>query len=73
MQTGFFDWQFRYEKLDATGDPLVKLNTVIKWERFRPLLETIREKDRKSNAGAKIGLRNLAYNRHRYRMLATTG
>jgi IS5 family transposase len=53
MQPGFFDWQFRYEKLDATGDPLVKLNKVIQWERFRPLLETIREKDRKSNAGAK--------------------
>ena len=52
-QPGFFDWQFRYEKLDATGDPLVQLNKVIKWERFRSRLEEIREKDRKSNAGAK--------------------
>ena len=53
MQPGFFDWQFRYDKLDATGDPLVQLNKVIKWERFRSQLERIREKDRKSNAGAK--------------------
>ncbi len=52
-QPGFFDWQFRYEKLDATGDPLVQLNKVIKWERFRSQLEKIREKDRKNNAGAK--------------------
>jgi hypothetical protein len=44
-QPGFFDWQFRYEKLDATGDPLVQLNKVIKWERFRSRLEEIREKD----------------------------
>jgi IS5 family transposase len=52
-QPGFFDWQFRYAKLDATGDPLMQLNKVIKWERFRSRLEEIREKDRKSNAGAK--------------------
>jgi len=31
----------------------VQLNKVIKWERFRPLLERICEKDRKSNAGAR--------------------
>ena len=53
MQPGFFDWEFRHKKLDATRDPLVKINTVVPWERFRPLLETIREKERKSNAGAK--------------------
>ena len=52
-QPGFFDWQFRYEKLDATGDPLVQLNKVIQWERFRSQLEKIHEKDRKNNAGAK--------------------
>jgi len=52
-QPGFFDWQFRYEKLDATGDPLVQLNKVIPWERFRSQVERIREKARKSNAGAK--------------------
>jgi len=22
MQTGLFDWQFRFEKLDKSGDPL---------------------------------------------------
>lgn len=53
MQPGFFDWEVRYEKLDTNRDPLVKINTVVPWESFRPLLETIREKERKSNAGAK--------------------
>jgi len=53
MQPGIFDWEFRSEKLDAKRDPLVKINTVVPWESFRPLLETIREKERKSNAGAK--------------------
>jgi IS5 family transposase len=51
MQTGLFDWQRRFEDLDNGGDPLIKLNTMIDWELFRPTLETIREKERKSNAG----------------------
>jgi hypothetical protein len=29
MQPGFFDWQNRFEKLDKTGDPLLKLTTAI--------------------------------------------
>ena len=53
MQTGLFDWQFRFKKLDKSGDPLRQLNDVIDWECFRPTLLTIHEKDRKSNAGAK--------------------
>ena len=31
----------------------MQLNKVIKWERFRPMPERIREKDRKGNAGAR--------------------
>ena len=53
MQTGLFDWQTRFEQLDNGGDPLVKLNTVVKWETFRKSLEKIRDKDRKSAAGRK--------------------
>jgi len=53
MQPGFFDWQDRFEKLDRTGDPLLKLNTAVNWELFRAGLETLRDKQRKSNAGAK--------------------
>ncbi|MFQ5586168.1 MAG: IS5 family transposase [Thermodesulfobacteriota bacterium] len=53
QQTGFFDWQRRFEQLDEGGDPLVKLNKVVSWEIFRPDLETLREKERKSSAGRK--------------------
>ena len=53
MQPGLFDWQNRFEKLDKTGDPLAKLNKVVPWNSFRPVLETLRARDKKSNAGAK--------------------
>jgi IS5 family transposase len=53
MQTGLFDWQFRFEKLEKNGDPLRQLNEVINWEGFRPTLSCIHDKERKSNAGAK--------------------
>ena len=35
------------------GDPLERLATGIPWELFRPLLEQVREKERKSPAGRK--------------------
>ena len=35
------------------GDPLVGLNEQIDWEAFRPSLNGVHEKVRKSNAGAK--------------------
>ena len=47
MQTGLFDWQFRFEKLDKNGDPLGKLNDVVSWESFRPTLNAVHEKERK--------------------------
>jgi IS5 family transposase len=53
MQTGLFDWQFRFEKLEKNGDPLRQLNDVINWESFRPALSAVHERERKSNAGAK--------------------
>ncbi len=53
MQTGLFNWHDRFQKLDKNGDPLFKLNKIIDWDIFRPALETIRDKSRKTNAGAK--------------------
>jgi IS5 family transposase len=53
MQPGFFDWQNRLEKLDKTGDPLLKINTAVNWELFRTEISKLRDKPRRSNAGAK--------------------
>ena len=53
MQAGLFDWQTRFEQLDNGGDPLVKLNKLVNWQMFRSDLQTVREKERKSNAGRK--------------------
>jgi IS5 family transposase len=53
MIKGLFDIEFRMEDLTRNGDPLVRLNTCVDWEMFRPELETIREKERKSPAGRK--------------------
>jgi IS5 family transposase len=53
MFSGLFDLQDRLDKIDANGDPLVSLNRIINWELFRPDLEPIRQKERKSNAGRK--------------------
>ncbi len=51
IQPGIFDLSDRYEKLDKLGDPLPKLDSVVDWEGFRPILETVRDKPRKSNTG----------------------
>ena len=42
----------RFKKLDEF-DKLLKLNHLIDWEIFRPTLEKVREKPRKSNGGRK--------------------
>jgi IS5 family transposase len=52
-QPGLFDVEERSEKLVAMGDPLERLKRIIDWELFRLDLEKVREKARKSNAGAK--------------------
>lgn len=51
--TDFLALEFRMRKIDQCRDDLRKLNAAIPWERFRPDLETIRDKERKSNAGRK--------------------
>ena len=43
----------RLESLSRLGDPLEALNERIPWELFRPVLESVRQKPRKSNAGRK--------------------
>lgn len=52
-QAGMFEMDNRMGKIDGNGDPLVKLNEVIDWEMFRPDMEKVRQKERKSNAGRK--------------------
>ncbi len=53
LQPSFFDVHERTAKLTEMGDPLVELNERIDWEAFRPRLNRVHEKARKSNAGAK--------------------
>lgn len=53
MINGFFDIQFRLDDLTKNGDPLVQLTERVNWDLFRPELEKIREKERKSSAGRK--------------------
>jgi IS5 family transposase len=53
LQPGFFDIHQRAAKLTEMGDPLVLLKEQIDWESFRPMLNAVHEKARKSNAGAK--------------------
>lgn len=46
-----FALDFHLRNLDKCADPLVRLDAMIDWELFRPTLATIRERERKSNAG----------------------
>ncbi len=46
-----FALEFHLRNLDKCADPLVRLDAMIDWELFRPTLATIRERERKSNAG----------------------
>ena len=48
---GFFDEQFRLEKLTDQRDPLVKLQQQIDWEQFRRILTTAFEKEEKGIGG----------------------
>jgi IS5 family transposase len=52
-QPGLFDVEERAAQLTEMGDPLVGLNARINWEAFRPDLNRVHEKARKSRAGAK--------------------
>ena len=51
MQIGLFDEAERMEKLSQLGDSLVRLNNVIQWEIFRPVLEKALHKEPKGAGG----------------------
>lgn len=51
MQPAFFDLDDRHQQLEKLGDPLPRLAEVVDWEGFRPVLEKVHQKERKSNAG----------------------
>ena len=50
-QRGFFDEQERLEKLSNQGDPLEKLNAMMDWKIFRPLLRRCFKKKPKGPGG----------------------
>lgn len=61
MQNSLFDLEKRYASLSEAGDPLERLDAVIDWEIFRPILERIDAKERKSKAGRKASCRILMF------------
>lgn len=52
-QNGFFDFDERCSQLNHAGNPLLTLNTMIDFEAFRPILQQIRNKQRKNTSGRK--------------------
>ena len=50
-QQGFWDVEARHQKLEAKKDLLIWLDEIIPWDTFRPMLESVYAKPRKSNAG----------------------
>ena len=50
-QHGFFDEENRLSKLTKKKDPLVKLSTMINWERFRPIIDRAMKKETRGNGG----------------------
>jgi IS5 family transposase len=51
--SGMFDLHGRLLKIDSNGDFLVALDRLVPWESFRERLQVLRDKPRKSNAGAR--------------------
>lgn len=51
LQSGFFDLQDRFSKIDQMGDLLKALNEVIGWSIFEPILTKGLAKEKKNNAG----------------------
>jgi len=53
MNTIFDFFNFQDARLRNLGNPFEELQTIVDWEIFRPQLDLIHQKERKSNAGAK--------------------
>ena len=51
MQIGIFDEIERLERLSELGDPLTRLNQVMNWELFKPVLRKVFLKERKGPGG----------------------
>lgn len=49
-QAGFFDFQQRKDQLDAHGNPLKALEDAVDFEAYRPTLERVHARERKSDA-----------------------
>lgn len=52
-QAGFFDFEERCEQVGRIKSPLRRLNQVVDWQQFRPILQRLRQKERKNNSGRK--------------------
>ena len=52
-QQGFWDFNDRHQKLAAQKGFLLELDELVPWEVFRPSLEQLYDKPRKSRAGRK--------------------
>lgn len=50
-QPGLFDEEFRREKLEKQGDPLVAMDQLVNWEIFRPILNRVFQKVSKGPGG----------------------
>ncbi len=50
---GWFSEEHRLNKLSKQGDPLERLDKVIDWEYFRPIVEKVANKDKMVNSGPK--------------------
>ena len=50
-QSGLFDEQFRLEKLENKGDPLIAINQMVDWDLFKPVLKKAFKKDTKGPGG----------------------
>ncbi len=53
MQPGFFGQEDRLARSEKLDDPLPRRDSIVDWQAFRPPLQVIQQKHRKSNAGRK--------------------
>ena len=53
MMPGLFDEQFLLKKLDQKVDPLARLNSIVDWQIFLPIIEKALGRDNASTAGRK--------------------
>jgi transposase, IS5 family len=63
MQNSLFDLENRYASLSQTGDPLERLNAMVDWGIFLPILERMDVKPRKSKAGRPVTCRIVMFKR----------